>query len=318
MIEDIVLMKRFNINAVRIVALSERSAAVVRPLRRVRAVRRRRGEHRIARDGIRRRVAGQEPCLGQAHLDRTQRMVERDKNHRSSSGRWATRRATGSTSQGDLRLDYSMPIPRDRSTNGWARPQHRHLSPDVHADRADARVCRQAPAAAADPMRIRPRHGQQRGKPPGLLGRHREPPAIAGGLHLGLGRSGPAGRRARGLQNRLGKSISPTGRFRRRAQRHELLLQRAGAADRAEPAFLRGRQGLPVDQQGRAGRHGRRPRPRDQQVLLPQPRPIRAADFRYDGRESASGSLGRLDVALASRRKWQSTCRLSKAKASGC
>ena len=121
MLADIRLMKQFNINAVRTSPLPERPA-LVRAVRRVRPLRRRRGQHRVARHGLRRRTRRWPTSPSGWTRTSTARAAWSSATRttrRSSSGRSATRPATASTSRPPTRWikrrDPSRPVQYERA-----------------------------------------------------------------------------------------------------------------------------------------------------------------------------------------------------------
>ena len=83
MVRDVQLMKQHNINAVRTSHYPD-DPAFLRPVRRVRPVRHRRGRPRVPRDAVRRGSSSRlstDPAWETAYVDRMVRTVERDKNH---------------------------------------------------------------------------------------------------------------------------------------------------------------------------------------------------------------------------------------------
>ena len=236
-------MKRFNVNAVRTVALSERPllARSVRPLR---ALRDRRGQHRVAR--VLRRAL-RRPALpggvararrehGRARQEPSQRdpLVARQRERLRTAittprpagcasatrrGRCTTRARSGATGAAASRRPTSSArcIRSSTAIVAWARD-------------GDGRP------AADDHVRVLARDGQLERRARRLLRRVRQARRAAGRLHLGVGR--PRHQAARPPRPRV---LGLRRRLRRDAARRELLrrrhrLARPHAASRAERA----------------------------------------------------------------------------------
>ena len=163
---DAQLMKRFNVNAVRTLALPERPL-LARPLRPLRAVRDRRGEHRVAR--LLRRALPRPALRAAPSSSATRNMVERDKNHPSVIV-WSLGNESGYGPNHDAAAgwvrgrDPSRPLHYEGAiTDDWAggRPRHRPRLPDVPRARRDRGVGRDGRRPAADdPLRVLARDGQ--------------------------------------------------------------------------------------------------------------------------------------------------------------
>ena len=86
------------------------------------------------------------------------------------SGRSATRPGTASNFEATYdwikRRDPSRPVQYERAELGGTRTSTAPCTPD----RSPARIRRKPQSPAPDPLRIRPRHGEQRRELPGLLG----------------------------------------------------------------------------------------------------------------------------------------------------
>ncbi len=255
------------------VPLPQRSA-LVRPHRPVRSLRHRRGEHRVSSAGDSRgdparqrdELAAGPPRPHPAHGRARQ---EPPLDHRLVA--WQRGRR-GRHLRDDLRLDQAAGPRSARSVRARRRSRlHRHLLPDVPADRAPRGVRRRPPREAPHHDRVRPRHGQLGGQPRRLLAGDRCPPRLAGWLHLGLGGSvaGPHRREGApllGLRTRLPP---------RPAHRRELPQQRprrSGPGTPSPPA--RGQEGLPADRV-RGGRRRRGSVQGGESLRLPGPRSCR-------------------------------------------
>ena len=143
---DLVLMKRFGFNAVR-TSHYPNDPALPRPVRRARAVRDRRGGHRVARAS---KHAVRRPALpAGSGSSRVSRMVaaRQEPPVASSSGRSATSRATahnhdaarGLGPRATTRAGRCTTRAPSASTGHGDQTRHRHRLPDVPADRQDRR-----------------------------------------------------------------------------------------------------------------------------------------------------------------------------------
>ena len=201
MVRDIRLMKQHNINAVRTSHYPD-VARVVRPLRPLRPLRHRRGQHRVARHGLRPgQDPGQQPGV-EARPTSTApcSMVERDKNHPCviiwSLGNEAGDGVNFAATSAWIRA--ARPVAARPLRAGRARPQHRHLLPHVRAHRARSSS---TPENYDDRPLILCEYAHAMGNSNGNLQEYwdaiDEPRPAPGRLHLGLGRPGPAAARAR-------------------------------------------------------------------------------------------------------------------------
>ena len=197
------LMKQFNVNAVRTLALPERPV-LARPLRPLRPLRRRRGEHRVARllrralprSALHERVRRARAEHGRARQEPPERhpLVARQRERL----RPEPRRGGGL----GARARPVAPAPlrgRDRARlvgRAHARPtSSARCTPSVDEIEAWARDDRRP--APADPLRVLARDGQLERRPRRLLRRVRAARRAPGRLHLGVGRPRhPARRRA--------------------------------------------------------------------------------------------------------------------------
>ncbi len=187
-------MKQFGFNAVR-TSHSPNDPALLRPVRRARPLRGRRGEHR---DRTRSSSASA------TTRDTLNTLVDRGSAHgatrqeppvASSCGRSATSRATAprtrrsrhgsaaTTRRRPLHYEGAIMCDWDRDADG-----HRRALPDVSGDRRHRALgrARRRTRSAAHHVRVLARHGQQQRLPRGLLGRDRTPRRPAGRLHLGI------------------------------------------------------------------------------------------------------------------------------------
>ena len=127
---------------------------------------------------------GNNPAWKEAHLERTQRMVERDKNHPSVII-WSLGNEAGNgvnfyaTYDWIKERDPSRPVQYERALRECNTDIY---VPDVPGLRSAGGVRQGDDPPPADHVRIRPRHGQQRGQLRGLLGRHRRVPQLQGGF----------------------------------------------------------------------------------------------------------------------------------------
>ena len=200
-------MKQHNINAVR-TSHYPNDAGVVRPVRRVRPLPDRRGQHRVARHGLQRPTArwattpsGRPPTwtarCAWSSATRTTR--------RSSSGRWATRPATASTSRPPSawikQRDPSRPVQYEQA---GLQAAHRHRT--CRCTRRRAAIAEYASKPQTRPL-ILCEYAHAMGNSTGNFREYWDlfysKPQLQGGFDLGLGRPGhphahPAGRRAPG------------------------------------------------------------------------------------------------------------------------
>ena len=220
-------------------ALPERPG-VVRPVRRVRPLRDRRGQHREPR--LRLRPAeppGQRPGVDsrRTSIASSAWSSATRTTRRSSSGRSATRRATARTSRpatsGSSSATRRRPVHYEGSTAA-RRVELRHqlvhlLTPADVVERARA-----AAGHAAHPLRVLARDGQQQRRPEGVLGRLLRGHQRAGRVRLGLGRPGhpPAGARRVHSRRRPGPTFFAYGGWWEdrvgHPQRQQLLPERPG------------------------------------------------------------------------------------------
>ena len=199
---DARLMKRFNVNAVRTLALPERPL-LARPLRPLRPVRDRRGQHRVARL-LRRAVP--RPALRGAFVERVRNMVERDKNHPSvivwSLGNESGYGPNHDAAAGWIRgRDPSRPLHYEgaikRRLGGRAPPRPTSSArciPSVDAIVAWAADARRRPAPD-DPVRVLARDGQLERRARRLLRGLRAPRPRCRAASSGSGSTTASGRR---------------------------------------------------------------------------------------------------------------------------
>ena len=216
MLADIRLMKQFNINAVRTshypndprwYELCDEYGLYLVDEANIES-------HGISFDAD--KTLANKPEWLDAHLDRMRRMVERDKNHPSvivwslgnESGDGVNFQAATPGSSAAIRAGPC-------STNRPASRAHTdHLLP-MYAQPLPARELREAePGEAADPLRVRPRDGQQRRQPAGLLGRHRAAPGRCRAASSGTGSTRVSGRppRTADATTSMAPTTSPTAR----------------------------------------------------------------------------------------------------------
>ena len=164
MLADIRLMKQFNINAVRTshypndprwYDLCDEYGLYVVDEANIES-------HGISFDAD--KTLANKPDWMDAHLDRTRRMVERDKNHPSVII-WSLGNEAGDGV--NFQATYAWIKQRDPSRPdpvraGRAARAHGHLRPDVRAAVSARELRARAARQAADPLRVRPRDGQQR------------------------------------------------------------------------------------------------------------------------------------------------------------
>ena len=212
---DVRLMKRFNVNAVRCshypndpywLDLCDRHGLYVIDEANIEA-------HAYYDDLC------NDPRYADAFMERVQNMVERDKNHPSVI-LWSLGNESGYGPNHDAAADWlrerdpTRPLHYEGAINrDWARraPGHRHRLPDVRRRRLDRGVrARQRRPAAADPVRVLARDGQQQRRAGRLLRRLRPPRRAAGRLHLGVDRPRDPRRRPLGLRRRLRRGAGTT------------------------------------------------------------------------------------------------------------
>ena len=195
MLNDIRLMKQFNINAVRAshypndprwYELCDEHGLYVVDEANIES-------HGVSFDAD--KTLANKPEWLALHLDRTdpdgrarqEPPVDHHLVARQRSGR--RRRTSRTRTRGSSSVTPSRP---GAVRAGEARGAHRHLRAHVRADSRAQALRQPAADAAAHPLRVRPRDGQQRRQPAGLLGRHPVAQTPAGRVHLGLRRSGAA------------------------------------------------------------------------------------------------------------------------------
>ncbi len=176
-------------------ALPERSV-LARALRPLRPLRRRRGEHRVAR--VLRRAVPRPgvPQRSGSSASRTWSSATRT-TRASSSGRSATRAATARTTTRPragcaraTRRGRCTTRARSRATGRRRACCHGRRLPDVRRRRVGGALGADGHRrpAPADPLRVLARDGQLERRPVGLLGRVPRPRRAAGRVHLGVGR----------------------------------------------------------------------------------------------------------------------------------
>ena len=189
-------------------------AALVRAHRPVRPLRGGRGQHRVARDGVRagRYAGGAAGLAGRAHgpygADGRAGQEPRVDHHLVAGQRGGGR--------GELRLDGGVdpgarPEPADPVRAVRRAGQHRHRGADVRTAVLAGAVRAVWGGQAVPAGGVRARDGEQRGEPGRLLGGDRFAPAIAGRVHLGLGGPGDAGD-GRGGGGGTGRTGGTSGR----------------------------------------------------------------------------------------------------------
>ena len=206
---------------------------VLRPVRRARPVRGRRGRHRVARPvaGHQRRPRRTPPRSSSAAYAWS---VGIGPTRASSPGRSATSPATGPSHDAMAACDPPRRPSRGRSTTraGSAAtstppaPVTRHRLPDVHVGRTDRAWSREGRrrAPSVDPLRVQPRDGAGR-RPRRLLGGLRRRGRSAGRVRVGVGRPRTAPHRRRRLD-----VVRLRRRLRRGAARRVLRVRRPGVA----------------------------------------------------------------------------------------
>ena len=150
------------------------------------------------------------------HLDRTVRMVERDKNHPSIIV-WSLGNEAGDGV--NFEATYAWIKRRDPSRPVQYEPAGLNAHTDIYAPMyaripALKRYAQPAPDAAAHPVRVRARDGQQRRQPAGLLGRHPRPRRTCRAGSSGTGptwRSSARRRRASATTWTAATRAAPTG-----------------------------------------------------------------------------------------------------------
>ena len=198
MVADILLMKRFNINAVRTshypddpqwYDLCDRYGLYLVDESNIESHGMGYGRESLAKD----------PKWKTAHLDRAQRMVERDKNHPSviiwSLGNEARQRPSilRPTTTGSKSAIPPAPVHYERA--GLDRNTDIYC-PMYATIESMLKYASKPQTPPPDSVRVCPCDGQQCGQSPGLLGCHRKQSPASGRLHLGLGRSGTSHRRS--------------------------------------------------------------------------------------------------------------------------
>ena len=295
---DLVLMKQFGFNAVR-TSHAPNDPRVLRPVRRDRPVRDRRGEHRDARvqhlalprPALPRRVDGSRL----AHGDPGQE--PRVDHPLVARQRVGLRRASRCARRLDPQVrPHPTPALRGGDHVGLgARPaRHGCPVPDVPGDRRHRRVGREGQGHdAADHVRVLARDGQQQRLPRRVLGRDRGARRAAGRVHLGV-----VGPRARAAAAGRHGAHRVRRRLRRPAERRELLHRRRGLAG---PHAQAGTAGAPRPRAAgarRAARHSQRPhRDHEQAGLLGSG--VAAVPVRGCGRRR--GAVARRGAAARSR-----------------
>ena len=126
------------------------------------------------------------------HLDRTRRLVERDKNHPSviiwSLGNEA---GAGSNFEATYRWIKERDPSRPVQYEGAKLAPYTDIFCPMYAKiERILDYVKTTPDPAPDSVRVHSRHGQQRRQLGRILGGDRRPPTAPGGLHLGLGRPG--------------------------------------------------------------------------------------------------------------------------------
>ena len=191
--QDLALMKRGHVNAVRtshypndprFYALTDRHGFYVVDEANIES-------HGYLYDGPGNSL-GEQPELMESHLDRTRRMVERDKNH-ASIVLWSLGNEAGPGV--NFEATYAYTKERDPTRPVVYEPVGRQPITDAVVPMyaqipKHPRVRGLRRQSAAHPHRVRPRDGELAGQLPGLLGRHREPAEPPGRLYLGLGGPG--------------------------------------------------------------------------------------------------------------------------------
>ena len=188
MIRDILIMKRFNFNAVRTshypnmprwYELCDEYGILLCD------------EANIETHGVWDQLT-KDPHWQEAFMDRGVRMVERDKNHPSVIY-WSLGNESGYGPNHEAMADWirandpTRPIHYHPAEDD---PMHRHSRPHVSDGAAHHRHGDQRRQPAHHHVRIRPRHGQQQRQPERVLGGRACPPPAPGRLHLGVGRPG--------------------------------------------------------------------------------------------------------------------------------
>ncbi len=144
--------------------------------------------------GYGRESLAKQPEWLDAHMNRTQRMVERDKNHPSVII-WSLGNEAGDGPNFEATSKWihePRPPPPGPLRAGRRKAAHRHRLPDVPARRSSLADYASRPQNRPyDPLRIRPRHGQQHRRRLVLLEPDLLPAASPGRVRLGLGRPGP-------------------------------------------------------------------------------------------------------------------------------
>ncbi len=260
--KDLTLMKEFNINAIRFSHYPEPE--------RLYELADEYGMYLVDEANLESHGMGYDPNVTLADkpawlpttMDRTQRMVERDKNH-PSIVIWSLGNEAGdghnflATYRWIKQRDGGRPVMYEREGKQTNAPErHSDIVDPMYSPISDLE--RYAQGSGDRPL-IMCEYAHAMGNSTGnlqeYLGRHREVPEAAGRLHLGLG--GPGAARARleraavlGLRRRL--------RAAGHAERRQLQHQRARlAGPHAAPRSVGSQEGLPVRQLLAGGPYGR-------------------------------------------------------------
>ena len=178
--------------------------AVVRPLRPLRALCRGRGQRRVARHGIRRKHAGEEPglCEGARGAQQPDGAARQEPSlgdclvAGQRGGHGAQFRGLLPLGEGVRRVASGAVRAGDRLQDGGRFALYGHCLPDVLGLRALPGVLRVESGQTAHPVRIRARHGELAGRVRPLLGPRAQIPRLPGRIHLGLRGPGAGALRA--------------------------------------------------------------------------------------------------------------------------